>query len=35
MLPTSRVVVLPGQQHSAMQTAPDLFAGEVIRFLTE
>ena len=34
-LPDSQVVVLPGQQHSAMLTAPDLFAQEVIRFLTD
>jgi pimeloyl-ACP methyl ester carboxylesterase len=32
-LPASQVVVLPGQQHSAMMTAPDLLAQEVIRFL--
>jgi pimeloyl-ACP methyl ester carboxylesterase len=32
-LPNSRVLVLPGQQHSAMLTAPELFAGEVTRFL--
>jgi pimeloyl-ACP methyl ester carboxylesterase len=34
-LPASRTVVLPGQQHTAMDTAPDLFAGEVIAFLSE
>jgi pimeloyl-ACP methyl ester carboxylesterase len=34
-LPGSRIAVLPGQQHIAMDTAPDLFTGEVIRFLTE
>ncbi len=34
LLPNSQVVVLPGQQHSAMLTAPDLFAREVIRFLS-
>jgi len=32
-LPDSQMVVLPGQQHSAMLTAPALFAAEVIRFL--
>jgi len=32
-LPDSQIVVLPDQQHSAMLTAPALFAGEVIRFL--
>jgi pimeloyl-ACP methyl ester carboxylesterase len=32
-LPDSQIVVLPGQQHSAMLTAPELFAGEVMRFL--
>jgi len=34
-LPNSRVVVLPGQQHIAMDTAPDLFVREVITFLKE
>jgi pimeloyl-ACP methyl ester carboxylesterase len=34
-LPTSRVVVLPGQQHIAMDTAPELFVREVIAFLLE
>ncbi|HEU5103695.1 MAG TPA: alpha/beta hydrolase [Roseiflexaceae bacterium] len=34
-LPASRTVVLPGQQHTAMDTAPDLFAREVIAFLSE
>jgi pimeloyl-ACP methyl ester carboxylesterase len=32
-LPNSQVAVLPGQQHSAMLTAPELFANEIIRFL--
>jgi pimeloyl-ACP methyl ester carboxylesterase len=32
-LPTSRIAVLPGQQHVAMDTAPELFLSEVIRFL--
>ena len=32
-LPNSQVTVLPGQQHSAMLTAPELFASEVVRFL--
>jgi pimeloyl-ACP methyl ester carboxylesterase/SAM-dependent methyltransferase len=32
-LPESRVVVLEGQQHVAMDTAPELFLGEVKRFL--
>lgn len=32
-LPDSRVVVLPGQQHIAMDTNPDLFVGEVLDFL--
>jgi pimeloyl-ACP methyl ester carboxylesterase len=31
----SQIVVLPKQQHSAMLTSPDLFAAEVIRFLTD
>jgi pimeloyl-ACP methyl ester carboxylesterase len=34
-LPGSRVVVLPGQQHIAMETAPELFVREVLRFLKE
>jgi pimeloyl-ACP methyl ester carboxylesterase len=32
-LPNSQIAVLPGQQHSAMLTAPELFANEIIRFL--
>jgi pimeloyl-ACP methyl ester carboxylesterase len=32
-LPDSRVVELPGQQHVAMDTAPELFLVEVRRFL--
>jgi len=31
----SRIVVMPGQRHAAMETAPELFSSEVIRFLTE
>ncbi len=31
----SQVVILPGQQHSAMLTAPDLFAQVVIHFLED
>jgi pimeloyl-ACP methyl ester carboxylesterase len=34
-LPNSRIAVMPGQQHIAMNTAPDLFAGEVIKFLQQ
>jgi pimeloyl-ACP methyl ester carboxylesterase len=34
-LPNSRIVVLPGQQHSAMLTAPELFANEIIRFFEQ
>jgi pimeloyl-ACP methyl ester carboxylesterase len=34
-LPNSRVVVLPGQQHIAIDTAPDLFVREVLAFLVE
>jgi pimeloyl-ACP methyl ester carboxylesterase len=33
LLPNSQVVILPRQQHSAMLTAPDLFAKEVTQFL--
>jgi pimeloyl-ACP methyl ester carboxylesterase len=32
-LPDARVVVMPGQQHAAMHTAPDLFVDEIVRFL--
>jgi pimeloyl-ACP methyl ester carboxylesterase len=32
-LPDSRVTVLPGQQHIAMDTAPDLFVREVTEFI--
>lgn len=31
----SRVVILPGQQHIAMDTNPDLFVSEVMQFLLE
>ncbi len=34
-LPHARVAVLAGQQHVAMDTAPELFAGEVVEFLRE
>jgi pimeloyl-ACP methyl ester carboxylesterase len=34
-LPDAHVTVLPGQQHAAMNTAPDLFLREVLRFLLE
>jgi pimeloyl-ACP methyl ester carboxylesterase len=34
-LPDSRVVVMPGQQHTAMNTAPELFTREVIRFFAQ
>jgi pimeloyl-ACP methyl ester carboxylesterase len=34
VLPDSRVVVLHGQQHIAMDTNPDVFAKEVTDFLT-
>jgi pimeloyl-ACP methyl ester carboxylesterase len=34
-LPNSQVVILPGQQHIAMDTDPDLFEKEVLRFLLE
>jgi len=35
LLPNSEVRILPGQQHSAMLTAADLFASEVSRFLLD
>ena len=34
-LPNSRVAVMPGQQHIAMNTAPELFVKEVLTFLRE
>lgn len=34
-LPNSRVVTLPGQQHIAMDTNPELFVTEVLKFLLE
>jgi pimeloyl-ACP methyl ester carboxylesterase len=34
-LPNSEIVILPGQQHIAMDTAPALFVEEVRRFLLE
>jgi pimeloyl-ACP methyl ester carboxylesterase len=33
-LPNAQTVILPGQGHVAMDSAPDLFMEEVIRFLT-
>ena len=33
-LPDSRIVVMPGQGHAAMDTGTDLFTTEVLRFLT-
>ena len=32
-LPNSRIVVMPGQGHAAMDTGTDLFTTEVLRFL--
>lgn len=34
-LASSRIAVLPGQRHAAMDTAPQLFTSEVIRFLSD
>jgi pimeloyl-ACP methyl ester carboxylesterase len=34
-LPTSRIAVLPGQQHIAKSTAPELFLREVVAFLLQ
>jgi pimeloyl-ACP methyl ester carboxylesterase len=34
ILPNVSVAIMPGQQHLAMNTAPDLFTSEVVRFLT-
>ena len=32
-LPDARVVILPGQGHTAMITAPEVLLNEVVRFL--
>lgn len=32
-LPASQLVILPGQQHIAMDTAPEMFVNEVLHFL--
>jgi pimeloyl-ACP methyl ester carboxylesterase len=32
-LPESKIVILPGQQHVAMNTAPGLFVSEILKFL--
>jgi pimeloyl-ACP methyl ester carboxylesterase len=34
-LPESRVIVLEGESHVAMSSAPDLFLREVMKFLRE
>jgi pimeloyl-ACP methyl ester carboxylesterase len=34
-LPDSRIVFLPGEQHWALNTAPDLFVNEVLKFFIE
>jgi pimeloyl-ACP methyl ester carboxylesterase len=34
-LPNSRVCIMPGQQHTAMNTAPELFTREVCEFLAQ
>ena len=34
-LPNSQIVILPGQQHLAYRTAPELFAAQVLRFLLD
>jgi pimeloyl-ACP methyl ester carboxylesterase len=34
-LPNCRITVMPGQQHIAMDTAPELFSREVLAFLNE
>ena len=33
ILPENKLVVLPGQQHMAMATAPELFVSEIVKFL--
>lgn len=34
-LPNSRMAIMPGQQHIAMLTAPEIFLDEVLKFLCE
>jgi len=34
-LPDARIAVMPGQQHTAMNTAPELFLREVLDFFLE
>jgi pimeloyl-ACP methyl ester carboxylesterase len=34
-LPKSQLHVMPGRQHTAMNTAPELFTSEVLTFLTQ
>ena len=34
-LPDSRIVIMPGQGHAAMDTGTDLFTAEVLRFLAD
>jgi pimeloyl-ACP methyl ester carboxylesterase len=34
-LPNSRIAVMEGQQHIAMDTAPDVFLGEILGFLLD
>ena len=34
-LPNNRIAVMPGQQHTAMNSAPELFLREVFGFLEE
>lgn len=34
-LPHNRIAVLPGQEHLAMYSAPELFVKEVINFYKE
>jgi pimeloyl-ACP methyl ester carboxylesterase len=34
-LPNSRIAVMPGQQHTAMYSAPDLFLREILTFLSD
>jgi pimeloyl-ACP methyl ester carboxylesterase len=35
VLPNSRIAVLPGQRHRAMEDAPDLFVKEILAFLAD
>jgi pimeloyl-ACP methyl ester carboxylesterase len=35
VIPNSRIAIIPGQRHAAMDTAPELFLNKVVGFLNE